>query len=63
MPREDYTKLDFNNKDLARLPPSHLGDGLDDEELPIHPEMIRPWEEEYDEALYAAVEVNSHVWP
>ena len=42
------------------FPPSHLGDGLDDDELPLHPEMITPEEEEYKRGLQRVVEFNTH---
>lgn len=43
-----------------KLPPSFLGDGLDDDELPLHPEMITPEEEEYKRGLEQVVVFNTH---
>ncbi len=46
--------------DLKKLQPTMLMDGLDDEELPLHPEMLEPEEDEYERGLREVVEFNTH---
>ena len=46
--------------DTKKLPPTMLMDGLDDEELPLHPEMLEPEEDEYERGLREVVEFNTH---
>lgn len=47
-------------KSQNTLPQSKFLDGLDDDELPLHPEMITPEEQEYKNALERVVEFNTH---
>lgn len=43
-----------------KLPLTILLDGLDDEEIPLHPEMITPEEEDYKRGLERVVDFNTH---
>ena len=47
-------------KTQKALPLSMLLDGLDDEEQPLHPEMIEPEEDEYERGLREVVNFNTH---
>lgn len=46
--------------DTKKLPPTMLMDGLDDEELPLHPEMLEAEEVEYAKGLERVVEFDTH---
>ena len=49
-----------NDEQNKRFPCSWIGDGLDDDEEPMHQEMIEPEDIEYEKGLKRIIEFNTY---